>query len=290
MPKYRTTALPRLYGVGEIMSFFTTCFDSTAIPRERREEYPFWALIYTRRGRLTFHIGDQYIPVRAGELIFYPPDVPHSIASFEEKNWEVSFATFRMEGDGLAPLVGRGIVPGDRTCERIDSLFHFGGKLFYNLPPKDDTVGMYCRGDERQLSFLRAELESVLSEIALTSGAPEGMKKSDPVFLSATEYMKAHIGEPITLPLLANEVGVSVSTLKKSFAKESGGGVNRYYINMKLSAGAKMLRESDMTVGEIAERLGFATQFYFSEQFKARYGLPPTVYRRQQESAWSGLI
>ena len=149
---------------------------------------------------------------------------------------------------------------------------------------------MFCRGDERQLSHLRAELEAVLSEIVMTSSAPEGMKKSDPVFLRAAEYMKTHIGEPITLSLLANEVGVSISTLKKAFSKESGGGVNRYYINMKLSAGAKMLRESDMTVGEIAECLGFATQFYFSEQFKARYGLPPTVYRRQQESAWSGLI
>lgn len=290
MPQYRTTALPRLFEVREIMSFFTTCFEGNAIPRERRETYPFWALIYTRRGHLTFHIGDQYISVRAGELIFYPSNVPHSIAGFEERSWEVSFATFKAEGQGLEALSGRVIIPNERIRERIDSLFQFGGKLFYNLPATDDTVGMFCRGDERQLAYLRAELESMLSEIALTSGAREERKKSDPVFLRAVEYMKAHMGEPIPLSLLANEMGVSVSALKKSFGKESGGGVNRYYINMRLSAGAKMLRESDMTVGEIAERLGFATQFYFSEQFKARYGLPPTVYRRQQELTWSGLI
>ena len=96
--------------------------------------------------------------------------------------------------------------------------------------------------------------------------------------------MQEHLGEPISLDNLAHIFGVSVSTLKKAFANESGGGVNQYYINMKLSYGAKLLSETELSVLQIAEKLGFSSQFYFSELFKKRYSLSPLSYRKQQKN------
>lgn len=288
---YRTTNLPEGVRVRGIMSFFTTCFDRSAIQRERRETYPFWALIYTHRGKLTFHIGEKYYSVGDGDVIFYPPNVPHSISAFEEKSWEVSFATFQADGAVMDSFLDTVIAPDGELAERLTALFKFGGRLFYNLPRKDgDPVGMYCRANEGQLICLKSELEAVLSHMALATSAKRGGGKKDPVFLRTVEYMKAHLGEQLSLADLAAEAGVSISTLKKCFAKESGGGVNRYYIDLRLSRGARLLRESDLTIGEIAEKLGFSTQFYFSEQFKARYQMTPSAYRRQQETVWTGLL
>lgn len=283
MPTYRTTELPEGIRVTKIMSFFTTCFDCATLIKNRQETYPFWAMIYTVRGGVTFRIGEERYRVRAGELIFYPASVPHSIIDTEEKSWEVSFVTFQCDSILIGELIGRVFVPDRGIADRIRSFFRFGGKYFYNLPPKgDNTVGMYCRASNLELMRIRSELEAILNRLCLSQSRKRSEFGSE-IFDAATEYMKEHIGEPISLSRLASEMGVSVSTLKKAFQKESGGGVNSYYIDLKLSRAAKMLCETDKTIGEIADELGFSSQFYFSEQFKSRYGLPPLSYRKQQE-------
>lgn len=283
MPNYRTTELPEGIRVSKIMSFFTTCFDCGLLTKNRQETYPFWAMIYTLKGGVTFLIGDETYRVGAGELIFYPASVPHSIIEADGKSWEVSFVTFECESPLIESLGGRVFVPDKGISDRINSLFRFGGKFFYNLPPKSrDTVGMYCSAGVLELMRVKSELEAVLTRLCLSSRTKRGERQSE-VFTVATEYMKAHLGEHITLEGLAREVGVSISTLKKAFQKESGGGVNNYYIDLKLSRAAKLLCESDLSVGEIADRLGFSSQFYFSEQFKSRYGQSPVSYRKQQE-------
>ena len=283
MPNYRTTSLPDGIRVTKIMSLFTTCFDCATLIKNRRESYPFWAMIYTVKGGVTFRIGEELYRVRAGEIIFYPADLPHSIVDTDEKSWEVSFVTFQCEGSHIPSLAGRVFVPDGSVADRIRSLFRFGGKYFYNLPPKSGkTVGMYCRAGELELMRIKSELEAIIARLCLSLSRKRSERRSE-VFNSAIEYMGEHLGEPISLDMLSREIGVSVSTLKKAFQKESGGGVNSYYIDLKLSRAAKMLCESDMSVGEISEQLGFSTQFYFSEQFKSRYGVSPLVYRKQQE-------
>ena len=136
---------------------------------------------------------------------------------------------------------------------------------------------------------IRLELEDVLTRLYLLSHERRAERKNA-VFSLTTEYMQEHLGEPLSLQRLAAVAGVSISTLKKTFQRESCGGVNSYYIELKLSHAAKLLCESEMSVGEIAERLVYTSQFYFSEQFKARYGVPPMSYRKQQERSIRELL
>ena len=280
---YRTTALGGGFEVSEIMSFFTTCFSRSRVTVGRRESYPYWAMIYTMRGELTFSIDEELLHIRSGELIFYPANRLHSITAIDSLEWEVSFVTFKCESSYLESFVGRAFVPDRELSNRIQDLFRFGSPLFYNLPQNgSNTVGMYCNGDMEELMYIKSSLEFILSSLYLSVRRNRSFERANPAFLKAVEYMKSNLGMPITLSLLAKEVGVSVSTLKKAFEKESGGGVNQYYIKMKLARGAELLTRSAMTVGEIAEKLGFSSQFYFSEQFKKHYGVSPTAYRKQQ--------
>lgn len=290
MPNYRTTELPEGIRVGKIMSFFTTRFDCGTLVKNRRETYPFWAMIYTLGGNMTFQIGEETYRVGAGELIFYPADLPHSIIDAGERMWEVSFVTFESQSPEMQALARKVLLPDAEMADRIRGFFRFGGRFFYNLPSKDSsTIGMYCNAHEFEKMKIRLELEEILSRLYLSVREKRPERKNT-VFTLTTEYMQEHLGEPLSLQKLAAAAGVSMSTLKKVFQRESGGGVNSYYIELKLSYAAKLLCESEMTVGEIAERLGYASQFYFSEQFKARYGVPPMSYRKQQERSIRDLL
>lgn len=290
MPNYRATELPEGIRVGRVMSFFTTRFDCGALVKNRQETYPFWAMIYTVDGAMTFRIGEEIYRVGAGELIFYPADLPHSIVEAEERTWEVHFTTFESNSPEMHALAGRVFLPDAELAEKIRGLFRFGGRFFYNLPSGDpDTVGMYCNADDFERMKIRLELEGILCRLYLSAHEKRVDRKNE-VFISAADYMQEHLGERLSLKTLATVAGVSVSALKKAFQRESGGGVNSYYIELKLTHAAKLLCEGELSVGEISERLGYASQFYFSEQFKARYGIPPMAYRKQQEKSIRELL
>lgn len=289
MPKYRTTKVDQGFHVTEIMSFFTTCFDSASVSKNRGEIYPFWAMIYTVKGHLRFRIGEKEYEVHSGQVIFYPPSMMHSIVEIEGKSWEVSFLTFQCDSPRMEHFRDRVIVPDGATLEELRRLFAFGGEYFYNLPEKDGVVGMHCSADPDTLMQIKAMIENALIGL-YRRRVGERVSRSRAVFLSAVAYMEANIGSKISLSQLAMEAGVSVSTLKTAFSRESGGGVNSYYIDMKLKKGAEWLRITDMTVGEISEGLGFSSQFYFSELFKKRYGQSPSAYRKKQEEAWRELL
>lgn len=289
MKIYRTTKLIQCFDVTEIMSFFATRFDNTRFHLGRPESYPYWAFIYTMKGDLTFKIGEKLYKIHDGQVLFYPADLPHTIVSYRERKWEVCFATFTCESVQMDSLADRIFTPDVQLSERIRALFAFG-RQYFHLRGQNETVGgMRCDADEAVLFKIKSELEGILTDLYLSPSKKAAERKVS-LFGAAVAYMRQHMGEPISLAVLAHELCVSVSTLKKVFRKESGGGVNQYYIDMKLSAAAELLCDSDLSVGEIAERLGFSSQFYFSELFKSRYSLAPMVYRKYQAEENAKLI
>jgi AraC-like DNA-binding protein len=289
MKTYSTTKLTQCFDVTEIMSFFATRFDNTRFHLGRPESYPYWAFIYTVKGDLTFKIGEKLYKIHDGQVLFYPVDLPHTIVSYRERKWEVCFATFTCGSAQMDALADRIFTPDAQLSERIRGLFSFG-RSYFHLRGQDETVGgMRCDADEAVLFKIKSEFEGILTELYISPGKKTVARKP-PLFGMAVAYMREHMGEPISLSLLAHELCVSVSTLKKVFRKEVGGGVNQYYIDMKLSTAAQLLCDSDLSVGEIAEQLGFSSQFYFSELFKSRYSLSPTAYRKYQAEENARLI
>lgn len=53
----------------------------------------------------------------------------------------------------------------------------------------------------------------------------------------------------------------------------------RYYTRLKTEAARAMLSSTNLHVGEIAEKLGFESQFSFSRAFRKATGLSPRDYR-----------
>ncbi len=54
---------------------------------------------------------------------------------------------------------------------------------------------------------------------------------------------------------------------------------------MRLSAAARLLRKTDMSVAEIARQTGFSSTKYFSSSFKESFGVLPNKYRATTESS-----
>jgi AraC family transcriptional activator of pobA len=75
-------------------------------------------------------------------------------------------------------------------------------------------------------------------------------------------------------------LAVPQPVLTRALRALTGHGLKELIAERVLLEGARLLRFTDLDVGEIAHRIGFADRLYFSRAFKRRYGVAPTAYRK----------
>ncbi len=97
------------------------------------------------------------------------------------------------------------------------------------------------------------------------------------------DYIEAHVAGSVTVEELAERSGYTPYYLTKLFKAETGYSVKEYILRAKVREAKKLLVNTDLTVLEISERLGFSTQSYFSHQFERAEGLPPTKFRQKNQ-------
>lgn len=85
-----------------------------------------------------------------------------------------------------------------------------------------------------------------------------------------------------TVSELARQTGYSTTHFHDLFKAVHGIGPQALMIHARIERAMQWLIESDQSVSQIAQQLGYRDVFFFSRQFKARTGLSPMQYRRQQ--------
>lgn len=111
---------------------------------------------------------------------------------------------------------------------------------------------------------------------APTADEPDALRR-------AIEWVGLEGHEAVDLPALAAIAGVSPAQLVKLFRRHLGTTPLRYVWEARTRRGAQLLRETGLTVGEVAFRCGFQTPFHFSRWVKQLYGAAPRALRAQ---AW----
>jgi AraC-like DNA-binding protein len=83
----------------------------------------------------------------------------------------------------------------------------------------------------------------------------------------------------VSVQEIAKMMSASESTLAKHFKKETGMSIGRYRERLIMDRARQLLAMGKLSLGEIAEELGFCDQFYFCKYFKHRQGMTPSAYR-----------
>ncbi|TBL81983.1 response regulator [Paenibacillus thalictri] len=96
----------------------------------------------------------------------------------------------------------------------------------------------------------------------------------------ALAYMAAHLHEDLTLASVADKVGLSPSYFSKVFREQVGEPFSDYLIRKRVEKAEELLRDTNLKVYEVAERIGIPSYRYFTAVFKEKTGLTPTDYKR----------
>lgn len=84
----------------------------------------------------------------------------------------------------------------------------------------------------------------------------------------------------LCLTIAADYVGSSIYTVSRLFKEMTGKGFKDYVMEKRLELGHMLLCSTPKSIADVAAEAGFDNANYFSTVFKAKYGMPPTKYRR----------
>jgi AraC family transcriptional regulator len=97
-----------------------------------------------------------------------------------------------------------------------------------------------------------------------------------------TDWMAEHAAEELSLDRLAAQAGLSKFHFQRLFKAATGVSPSRYHINLRLNEARRLLRETKMSVVDVALEVGYADPSNFARLFRRENGLSPSEYRRQR--------
>ena len=100
--------------------------------------------------------------------------------------------------------------------------------------------------------------------------------------LSLKNYLDAHTDRLVTGAELARQIYRSLDYCQKLFSREFGMTVYAYQLKRKMYIAQSLLADTNLSVGEIAESLGYNDAHYFSNLFKEKCGCRPLEYRKNR--------
>jgi transcriptional regulator GlxA family with amidase domain len=98
----------------------------------------------------------------------------------------------------------------------------------------------------------------------------------------AIALMQAHIEEPLPLPEIGQQVGLSPRQLERLFRRHAGASPLRFYMQLRVERARELLLYSDRPVIEIAVSSGFTSTSHFATWYKRVYGVRPSATRSRQ--------
>jgi len=99
-------------------------------------------------------------------------------------------------------------------------------------------------------------------------------------------FLDAQTCRDFSKELISGQFYLSYSNLAARFRREKGMSMGQYHNAARMKEACRLLRSTLLSVGEIAERLGFSDMLYFSRKFHAFSGFSPTDYRRTAQKKY----
>ncbi|MGB3179172.1 MAG: GlxA family transcriptional regulator [Albidovulum sp.] len=122
-----------------------------------------------------------------------------------------------------------------------------------------------------------------------------GMDTLVPMVREAVTLIEKHIAEPMTVPDIAGELGVSQRQLERQFKTNIGCTVVQFGLLLRLQHARVLLISTDLSVREIATASGFNTLSHFAYSFGKCFGRRPSDYRQawpenDATPSWPGTL
>ncbi len=102
-----------------------------------------------------------------------------------------------------------------------------------------------------------------------------------PAVTAAVVHLREHFREPLRLPELARQAGLSERVLETEFKRRVGRSPREELRRARLACAARLLRDTDLKLAAVAAESGFGSAAKLCENFAKVHGLSPSAWRQR---------
>lgn len=265
-----------------------------------------WQINPSGKARATYHLlgrgggwlhmrgGQPPIALRSGDLVFFPDDAWHVLTSSPDLQGELS----RMppaNGGPYTQLVCGLYQADDRELARLlqglpDVVLIRADEGGSRLSHVVRLLSEESEQDSQGSGLILDALSDVLLTLILRHCVDRGMISrgllaglGEPRLASALLAMHQDPGHDWRLETLAQRCALSRSTFAERFQRVLGISPGHYLAELRMNEARALLRSESMSVAQIAERLGYATETAFRRAFRRITGRTPGDVKRGDE-------
>lgn len=241
----------------------------------------FCVLISVIDGCIYVTEGDTDYEVNAGKLLILKNGVHHFGKKKIQKGTKWIFVHFRISADcNASPFYPDASPLGayDATAESILTLPKFLDSVSARFEKELKTFIEYAQSDDAYKKwFINQRLFLLLSSLAVsTQGFSNNLTLSDRI----CRYLSDNIGVPFSSENIEKRFYLSYKYMSHLFKKEKGVTMQQYHNSVRMDEACRLLCSTLMSIGEIADKLGFSDVLYFSRCFRNYTGKSPSAYRK----------
>lgn len=229
-------------------------------------------LFYIVSGKGQFLIQDQIFPVDANNLVIINPNVSHTEDSINAQPME--YIVLGIDGIELAT--------NENSNGQFCILDHFESveissclrNILREMELKNTGYEDICQA-YMEILIIRLMRNTALS----VQAEPPGTSRNHQCAV-IKRYIDLHFKEPLTLEQLSEEAHMSKYYLSHAFKREYGVSPINYLISRRISESKYLLAETDLSMSQVSQLLGFSSLSYFSQTFRKTQGISPMEFRQ----------
>jgi len=232
-------------------------------------------LIYCLSGLGQLQLEDKEFKVDKGSAILIPPNQPHVYFADRQDPWSIFWIHFSGTqvsevSTALSENPGNPVVHVPDTRLVLQAFEEVYACLNYNY-------------SDSGLLSMSSKLMNLFSIIRLHRRHRHPRRQAaENSVLSTIKFMRQHLDMNLTLDDLAAQSGQSIPYYCRRFKEGTDQSPMSYFIHLKLQKACELLIQTDLSVKDVAEELGYKDPYYFSRLFKKIQGCAPSQYREHQ--------
>jgi AraC family transcriptional regulator, transcriptional activator of pobA len=107
----------------------------------------------------------------------------------------------------------------------------------------------------------------------------DGREQVDPLVAQVFAVVEERFAEPISLRDVAAAVGLTPGHLTTTVGRATGRTVQQWITERRMREARRLLVDTDLTVDDVAHRVGYRDPNYFQRRFRAAHGVSPGAWR-----------
>ncbi len=243
-------------------------------------------ILYILFGKGEIRLGDEVKPLTPGTLCYYPPGQAYwPISSSEEPLYFVTLnfdltQDYTHKSQLLSPVAADIYDPALAQSTQIKlpyGLFktYFVYSDLHHL--RDDITAV--ADIFQSVSDYRRQKAAALLQYILYQLLDIPVSKSQNVFAQALSYIETNYAIIRSNDQISDALHYHSYYINRLFLLYTGYTLHRYIMDFKLKKAAELLVQTNLSISQVADAVGFENADHFSHRFAAKYGLPPTKFR-----------